>query len=358
MKTKQLTILAVILFIIIAIIIVANKISEQKPSEKSLAFIPNFSATNCSFVVISDSKDTVYLENKGKKWFVTNKKPNQSASPLVSDSSQKAFSEYPADSASIQTMLDKLKNMKKDELISQNPQKQSELEVDSINGTRVDVYDSKLAPVISFYIGKNSSDWSSHFVRIKGSDDVYLVGGSIKFAFFSDKSRWKDKTIVKFDKAFAKGIEVSKRDSASIILNLVKPAQGDTITKQHWEIVSPVKDSAKTTEVDKILNTLFSFYAAEIEENTSISEDSLGFKKPYLTISVTLEGGDKKTVIIGNEKGSEGKRWIRTPDKPATFLVYKYNIDNLDRSLNDLRGIEPKKEEGNQKTTKKSKKKG
>jgi hypothetical protein len=233
--------------------------------------------------------------------------------------------------------------MKRDELISQNQQKQIELEVDSIMGTRVDVYNDKLVPVLSFFVGKNSADWTSSFVRTRGSNDVYLVGGSIKYAFFTDKTRWKNKSIVKFDRAFVKGIEIVKRDSAAILLSLTPPSPKDSAAKPSWHIMSPVKDSAKNTEVDKILNAMSSFSASDFEEDTAISSDSLGFTKPFLRVTVSMENGEQKTVAVGNEKGSEGKRWVRTPDKPVTFLIYKYNVENLDRSVNALRGIEEKK---------------
>jgi hypothetical protein len=343
MNTKHLPLLAVILAVVIGIIIVANQLSNRRPSEKSLAFLPQFSEAECGMIGVRDIKDSVFLVHKGKEWVVTNKKPAESTSPLLSAGSPKTLSEYPADSAIIQMAIDKLKAMKRDELISQNQQKQAELEVDSIMGTRVDVYNDKLVPVLSFFVGKNSADWTSSFVRTRGSNDVYLVGGSIKYAFFTDKTRWRNKSIVKFDRAFVKSIEIAKRDSATILLSLAPPSPKDSTAKPSWRIMSPVKDSAKNTEVDKILNTMSTFSASDFEEDTVISSDSLGFSKPFLRVTVSMENGEQKTVFVGNEKGSEGKRWVRTPEKPVTFLIYKYNAENLDRSVNALRGIEEKK---------------
>lgn len=348
MNMKHLPLLAVILVVVIGIIIVANQLSNRRPSEKTLAFLPQFSEADCGMISVRDVKDSVFLVHKGKEWMVINKRPSESTSPLVSADSlgkAKTASEYPADSAFIQMALDKLKAMKKDDLISQNPQKQVELEVDTIQGTRVDVYNDKLAPVLSFYVGKSSADWGSNFVRTSGSNDVYLVGGSIKYAFFTDRTRWKNKSIVKFDRTFARGIEIAKRDSASILLSLTPPSPKDSAARPSWHIMSPVKDSARNTEVDKILNTMSSFSASDFEEDTTISSDSLGFTRPFLRVTVSLENGEQKTVFVGNEKGSEGKRWVHTPDKPVTFLIYKYNVENLDRSVNALRGIVEKKPE-------------
>jgi Domain of unknown function (DUF4340) len=367
MNMKHLPVLAVILIVVIGIIIVANQLSNRQPSEKSLAFFPQFSPVECGIITVSDSHDTASLVRHGAVWMVAAGRTGQNAtaSPLVaSDTVQKTkgSSEYPADSSLIQTALDKLKTMKKDDIISENPAKQAELEVDTIHGLRVDLANDKGAAFATFYLGKNGADWSSTFVRMKGSNDVYLVGGSVKYSFFADKNRWKDKSIVKVDRAFAKAVTIAKADTV-IQLALTAPSPKDSAAKPAWLIVSPVKDTAKGPEIDKIFNTLSSLPAMEFED-AALSDDSMGFAKPYCTVAVSMENGDKKTVIIGKQKAADGRRWVRTPDKNATFLIPKYSVDNLDRSINGLKGIEEKKPETRQapakgpaKPTKKEKKK-
>jgi hypothetical protein len=355
MNMKNLPILAIILAVVIGIIVVANQLGNKKPSEQSLAWFPQFSEAVCGMIVVKDNKDSVFLIRKGMGWMVANKRSAESVTPsfLSSDTSGRAhrLTEYPADSSFIQTAIDKLRSLKKEDLISQNQQKQVELEVDTLQGTRVEVYNEKLSPIGTFYIGKNGADWSSNFVRAEGGSDVYLAGGSLKYSFFTDRSRWKNKTITKFDRSSVKGIEIAKRDSAAIVLSLAVPSPKDSAARPVWQIVSPLKDSARNAEVDKILNGLANFAAADFENDTAISADSLGFAKPFLKITLSFENGDKKTVVVGNEKGSEGKRWVRSSEKPATFLVFKYTIDNIDRSLNALRGIPEKKPEAVSKST-------
>jgi hypothetical protein len=346
MNMKRLPVLAVILVVIIGIIIVANQLSNKQPSEQSLAFFPQFSADQCSAITIADAHDTATLIRHGAAWMVTKGKQGENAisSPLMTkDTLSKPVpsSEYPVDSALIQTALDKLKSMKKDDLISQNPAKQADLEVDTAKGMRVDLMNEKGASFATFYLGKNGSDWSTSFVRMKGSNDVYLVGGSVKYGFFTDKGRWKDKAIMKFDRTFARAITIAKKDT-TIELALTAPSPKDSAAKPAWRIISPVKDTAKSSEVDKILNTMSNLSAMEFED-AALSDDSLGFAKPYCSVSVSMENGDRKVVIIGKKKGTDERRWVRTPDKNATFLIPKYNVESLDRSINSLKGIEEKK---------------
>ena len=177
----------------------------------------------------------------------------------------------------MQTALDKLKSMKKDELISQNPSKQSDLQVDTVSGMRVDLINDKGIPFATFYIGKNGADWSTCFIRMKGSNDVYLVGGSVKYSFFAENNRWKDKSITKFDRAFAKGITIAKKDTTIQITQTV-PSPKDSSAKTAWLMVSPVKDTAKQPEIDKILTTMSQLSAMEFEETSRCPMTAWGSK--------------------------------------------------------------------------------
>jgi len=347
MSMKKLPLLAIILVVIIGIIIISNQLSNKQPSENSLSFFPQFSEANCNSITISDSHDTATLVRHGTAWLVSSvNKNNVAVSPLLSgDTSQKknAGDDYPVDSASMQTVIEKIKSMKKEDLISQNAGKQADLEVDTIKGTRVDLATDK-EPTVTFYIGKNGADWSSNFVRMKGSNDVYLVGGSVKSGFFAERNRWKDKSITKCDKSFIKALSIVKKDTA-IELVLTPPSPTDSLSKAKWRLVAPVKDSVKEPEVDKILNALSDLNATDFETNASLSDDSLGFSKPYCVITATLENGTKKIVILGKQKSPDGFRWLRTPDKNATFLAPKYTVEIFDKSINNLKGIEEKKPE-------------
>ena len=228
MNMKNLPLLAIILAVVIGIIVIANQLGNRKPSEQSLAWFPQFSEAGCGMIVVKDARDSVFLVRKAAGWIVANKRSSENVTPsfLSTDTSGRArrLTEYPVDSAVVQTAIDKLKSLKKEDLISQNRQKQVELEVDTLQGTRVEVYNEKLSPIGTFYLGKNGADWTSNFVRAEGSSDVYLAGGSLKYSFFTDRSRWKNKTITKFDRSSVKGIEIAKRDSAAIILSLAAPA--------------------------------------------------------------------------------------------------------------------------------------
>jgi|GEM_PF-624113 hypothetical protein len=345
MKMKNLSLLAVILIVLVAIIVISNQLQNQKPSEKSLAFMPDFSEATCSEIVVTESKQTAKLARKGVNWVVTGPQSSSPAAkpvvaPIAPTVEINKTGDYPADSAAIQTAIEKLKSLKKEDLISQNPQKQAELEVDSTKAIFVEVTNDKGKSIGAFYVGKSGANWDQNFIREKGSSDVYLVGGSVRSAFFGDAKRWKDKTIVKFDKSFVKKLQIAKKDSGTVELVRTTPSPTDTSIKEGWELTSPEKFKAKKDKVEDVLNTMSRLVAADFETDTAISADSMGFSKPELVVAATLQNGETKTVTFGKKKSPANQFWAKTPDNTrAIFLAYDYNVTSMGQTLNTLKDV-------------------
>ena len=350
--------LGIILVILIAIIVIANQLQNRKPSEQSLIFLPQFSTPACSEILIVEGKDSAKIARRGSSWFVVSPQPTAggpAASPLAQPASAQqsaSVDEYPADSAAVQTALEKLKNLKKNDLISRNPQKQSDLEVDTAKGIYVEVFNDKSKSIGAFYIGKNGPNWDSHFIREKGSNDVYLASGSVRFSFFGNTQKWKDKTIVKFDKAFIKKLTIANSDSGTIELVKTTPSSPkDTTVKEGWEIVKPEKGKAKKDKVDEIINSFSNFTASEFETDRALTPDSMGFTKPKIVLSATMQNGETKTAMIGKKKGTSGQLWAKNPENvKAIFLIQEYVFNNMNHGVNWLKEIpEVKKEAENAK---------
>jgi Domain of unknown function (DUF4340) len=351
MKMKNLSLLAIILIVLVAIIVISNQLQNRKPSEKSLTFLPDFSEATCSEIFVVEGKDSVKLERKGANWIVASPKTSAPASsssvtspvaklgtPVQQEIAKS--DEYPAYSAAIQTALDKLNSLKKDDLISQNPQKQAELEVDSAKGVFVEIANDKGKSVGALFIGKNGANWDQNFVREKGSNDVYLSGGSVRSAFFGDKKRWKDKAIVKFDKTFVKKLQIARKDSGTVELVRTTPSPTDTSIKEGWQIVGQEKVKVKKDKVEDLLNTMSKLVAADFETDMALSADSMGFSKPELVVSATLQNGETKTVVMGKKKTSANQYWTKTPDNTrAIFLAYEYNFTSMGQTLNSLKDV-------------------
>jgi hypothetical protein len=353
MKTKNLTSLGIILVVVISIIVIANQLQNKKPSEQSLVFLPQFSISACTELLAVEGKDSAKIMRKGTGWVVVpaHASAGQTASPIAQPGAGPqvtADDEYPADSSLVQTALEKLKNIKKEDIISRNPQKQSELEVDTAKGIYVEAFNDKHTSLGAIYIGKSGPNWDAHFVREKGSNDVYLASGSVRMSFFGSAQKWKNKSILKFDKTFVKSFAVANIDSTAFeLVKLTPSSPKDTTFKEGWEIVKPEKFKAKKDKADDFINTLCNFATSEFETDKTITPDSMGLAKPKLVVSAIMQNGETKTVMIGKKKGATGQFWAKNPENAkAVFLIQEYQFNNLNQGLNSFKDVpEVKKEE-------------
>ena len=333
MNGRKLLYLVGILFVAVFVIVLNEGLNNKSPSDESLKFFPGISEKDISAVVIKDAMDSVKIRKKGDIWVVSplSSDPKSDIAPVGADpaaAAVKVKSEYPADSASVAAVLEKLVSMKKGELISTNPAKQSIFEVDSSKGILVELMDLSGTSKGSFRIGKNGPDWSSNYVRMIGSNSVYMVSGSIRSSFFTDNKRWRDKYIIKFDKSTAKRITLVKKDGSSVAV-----AKADT--GNSWNIVEPVSNPAKTDQVDEILNTLSRFVAADFEE-TGLSDSALGFTSPELAAVVTFGNGSTKKILVGI-KNQAGKYPVRAEGKETVFLVDESEFNKINKDTNALK---------------------
>ncbi|MBD3316280.1 MAG: DUF4340 domain-containing protein, partial [Chitinivibrionales bacterium] len=337
--------LLVLLLVVVGIIVLTENIDKLSSGSKKDAFLPGYSEDNVSAFMIVAQKDSVKIRRKGDIWVVdadpaVTGSGQASGLTNVADKQTGADTEkgrksrlYPADSAAVATALEKMSNLSKDDLVSTNPEKQELFEVDSANGVLVKVWDAQDKPLGSFRIGKSGPDWSSNYVRKIGSDKVYTVGGSIKYSFFSDEQRWRDKTVQKFDKNNAKSITLVKGTATTIKMEKEKDSTGADI----WKLVSPEKHMADLAKVNKLLGALSNLKTTGWEENVALDDDTLGFSEPELVARVTLGNGDTKEIVVGNKKGTENKFWVKAAGKEATFLVADHTISKLDVNVEELK---------------------
>ena len=334
MKTKQLLMWGGVLLAVVAIIVVSERLSTMRPAEKSLRFFPAFSEDNCSKIVISKGMDTVCLVREGATY-----KLQLTAAPVAAPEnllgSAPSAPGVPklvsADSAALQTAIDKLKSLKKDILSSNKIEKQSVFQVDSATGTRLEVFNGTGASMGVVYIGKNGPDYSTNFVRAFGSSDIYTVGGNPGYAFFTDKSRWRDKSIVKFDRSLPVKITMTKKSGDVIVL----AKSVDSATAGTWNMVAPQAAVAKADVVNNLLSALSAFNTTEWEES-AIPLDSLGFNAPELRMVIELKGGATRELIVGNKNVPRNQFFVKTPDKGEIFRVDAYTIQGIDKSATDF----------------------
>ena len=316
MKTKQLLILGAI-FVLLAIIVLLfenpfGKNEYEKKVETATPLFPNFNKEQVVKIeIIATDETTMLSKQDGSNWVVA------------------SMDNYPADSEGVTELLSKVAEFKNTQRVSNNPEKQSEFEVDS-TGVEAKLMDANDNVLVHLFVGKTTPGFLSSYVRPADSNDVYVAKGYLQSVFNKGTRTWKDRTIFSFNKGIVTQLNiVSPEETVELRLT----AEGA------WEMIKPVTAAVKTTEVDTLLTTFSELDTDDFAEATDTPLAEYGLDTPQSTISAVLNDGTTATLHIGNEE--EGKLYVKREDKDTVFRLFKSNVDRLIKKSETLKAEEP-----------------
>lgn len=269
-RFKTTILLASILGILIVATIGASIASNRKNKKKSEGglFVPVNIDEIGKIEVISEGKTHEFVKMDGQ-WAVL------SAGNAKAD--QKAVSD----------MLNCIKEMSKEEVVSENPDKKSSFEVDEASGIEIRLYkgDEKLA---DFFVGKAGADFDSTYVRAASEDNVYTTKKYIRIYF--DKSDFRDLAIFNFDKEKAVEISIEQTGKDPVILQ-----KKDGAWKAEWYD----KFEMDEDKVNNLLGSLAKLSAKDIIMDKNAA--AAGIDNPKSKVIVKFEDGSSETLNIGSK---------------------------------------------------------
>ena len=314
MKTKQLLILGAIFIVLVVIVLVFENPFEQSEYEKkvetAMPLFPNFNKEQVVKIEITADSATTTLSKQDDNWVVT------------------SMDNYPADGEGVAELLSKVTEFKNTQRVSNNPEKQSEFEVDS-TGVEAKLMDANSSVLAHLFVGKTTSGFLSSYVRPADSNEVYVAQGYLQSVFDKGTRTWKDRTIFSFNKGIVTQLNIiSPEETVELRLD----AEGT------WQMHKPIAAAAKTSEVDALLTTLSELDTDDFAE-TKDELAEYGLDTPQSTISAVLNDGTTATLHIGNE--AEGKLYVKRDDKDTVFRLFKSNVDRLIKKSDTLKADEP-----------------
>ena len=314
MKTKQLLILgAIFVVLVIVVLLFDNPFGQseyEKKVETAMPLFPNFNEEQVVKIEITATGETTTLSKQNDNWVVA------------------SMDNYPADGEGVAELLSKVTEFKNTQRVSNNPEKQSEFEVDS-TGVEAKLMDASDKVLAHLFVGKTTSGFLSSYVRPADSNDVYVAQGYLQSVFNKDTRTWKDRTIFNFNKGIVTQLNIiSPEETVELRLD----ADGA------WQMLKPVAAAAKTTEVDALLTTFSGLDTDDFAE----AKDELaeyGLDTPQSTISAVLNDGTTATLHVGKEE--EGKLYVKRDDKDTVFRLFKSNVDRLMKKSDTLKAEVP-----------------
>ncbi|MXY27294.1 DUF4340 domain-containing protein [Candidatus Poribacteria bacterium] len=314
MKTKQLLILGAI-FVVLAIVvlILENPFGQneyEKKIETAIPLFPNFNQEQVVKIEIIADGETTTLSKQSDDWVVA------------------SMDNYPADSEGISELLSKVAEFKNTQLVSNNPEKQAEFEVDN-TGVEAKLMDANATLSAHLFVGKTTPGFLSSYVRAAGANDVYVAQGYLQSVFNKGDRTWKDRTIFDFNKGIVTQLNISSPEE---IVELRLDADGT------WQMLKPSASAVKQDEVDSLLTTLSGLDTDDFAEATD-ALGAYGLDTPESTISAVRNDGTTATLYIGKEE--DGKLYVKRADTDTVFKLFKSNVDRLIKKADTLKAEDP-----------------
>jgi len=318
MKVKTTVILfGIFIILLVFVYLIEGPLSqrERKKAKEVTALFPDFDKTSAVTIEVKGPSQQASLEKKEEEWIINN------------------TNGFTADPPSVNAALDAVKNFTRENIASKKAEKQGLFEVTREKGVEVKVSDANQKLLAHFYIGKTGPDFFSSYLRKEGSDEVILANGSLRGIFDKSTKNWRDKTI--FDIPA----------HAIIQLTLITPTHEIVLAKDeqgNWQITSPEKAKAKKEEVEAMVNTFASLKALDFAEDENLEKYQLD--TPQTTIKAIVEGKEEKQLLIGKKHEEKSHYYVKNQSKKTIFLVGKYQVDKMTKTVQDLKEEEKKEE--------------
>ena len=174
-------------------------------------------------------------------------------------------------------------------------------------------------------IGNDNFDGSGFYAQPEGGK-VVLLASSQKGSLLPSLLALRDKTLLSFDRAAVKSLQVQLAEAEVVRLQ----RQEET-----WQIVEPRVLPADDLNVDRLLNTLSRLQAVEFLAETKAELARYGLEQPSAQLTVELKDGKTLSVALGSEK--EGQVYVITSEHPAVATLLTSTADILRADLEELR---------------------
>lgn len=313
MKTKQLLILLGILVVLVVIVgLVENPFAKSeyaKKMEAATLLFSNFNKENVVKIEITASGETTTLVKENNQWLVA------------------SMDNYPADAEGVADVLDKVAELKTTGLVSENPEKQAEFEVDS-SGAEAKLLDAGGNVLAHLFLGKTTPGYLSSYVRVADSNNVYVGKGNLKSTFDKGTRTWKNRTIFSFNKGDVTHLTI-KSEEEEIELEMGADSK--------WQMTKPETVPALGAELDALLDSLSELDTDDFAEATDLSEYELD--PPKSSVLAKLNDGSTRLLLIGKEES--GKHYVKREDKEPVFMLFQYKINQLLKKSEDLKDDTP-----------------
>jgi hypothetical protein len=310
---KKGTLVAIGVFAALLLLVLATR--ERQVSEGLTQLeLPGLDKDKIVAVEISGAQSAT-LRKEGGAWVVLDPaKPDQ---------------KHPADEAQVRSALDSLPQLKSSELVTEKPEKQAELEVDTAHGRKV-LLKTEHGPVAELIFGKAAR--SGTYVRKADSSAVFVTSSALGGMVRRELNSWRKRDFV--------GVKPEELAQVTVRLAGAEPytlKAGDGGT---WALAEGTQTPAgfrfDPQAARALVQQLASLSAQDFAQDSS--EAANGLAGAHDVIVAQLKDAKTVTLHLGAQASPQGLVPVRKEGDPQVYLAPAY-AQGLRKKLGDLRDV-------------------
>ncbi len=316
----------ILLILILCILIVIAYVLKTKPkkTEEEIALFPGFNPEQVENILINGPTNDLSLKKETEKWLIAEK------------------DNLEADTEQVKQALETVSELRRDSIVSTNPDKQEIFQVDPNKGFEVEIKGKGDITLAHFYIGKNGPDYMSTYVRKADSKEVVLFKGfHMRSRFDKNPNAWLNKTITNIDEKDILKVQINKAEKPYSLIH----------EEEKWFLEIPEKLPVKEDIVNNMISALASLKAVELQRlKQDESLEEFGLVNPYIDIIISLFDGTSQEILVGKLEEKKDNYYVKLSDQDIIYSVGKYNIDKFDKEWIEIKAEEQPAEETPEKT--------
>lgn len=233
--------------------------------------------------------------------------------------------EAEADSSELSNMASNLAALDIQRVVDENP---SDLGQYGLNPARIDIgFRLKgQTQATRLLVGDKTPTGADVYAKKPGENRVFLVSGIVEDTFRRTAFDLRDKTLLKFDRDKANGLELTHGNTT-----LRFQRRG-----ADWVVVQPAAMRADFAAIEGLITSLQATLMQKfVAADASAAElRTYGLDRPTATASV-LMGEERVTLMLGRTDNAE--TYARIASRPAVVMVAPTIVADLNKPLNDYR---------------------
>ena len=281
--------------------------------------LPEISAIDPSQLtdLVLEKKDgAIRFTRKDNQWVLTDK-------------------EYPADAASVQSMLDALKTFKLSALVSEK-QDVKRYELDDENRIIVKALKGEES-VFEFTLGKTAPTRNHTFVMVQNDKNIYHANGNLKPDFDKTVQDFRDKKVLEFKEASLKRIMVETGGKSKTLISREAATEEEEAPDKENPSVTWVSEDGTPIDHEGLANLLSTLSSLQCQQYLE-TPDKTGLEKSKPLGRIVLETETRLELTLFKGDQEEQINGISSMNGYA-FELSRFNGKEILSHMEQLLGI-------------------